>query len=148
MKLHLFRNFKFVRTIEQTEQPANLLAITQFQFREGTQEIETFTVLDPVSGIALSQDYRKMQPGFCWHSAMWKHVRGVRGPVGPSFDDLEKLIPAEPAQSMSDFFSREDVRLLQAIQQTHRATDPEHIRATAQIKQLAQAVGAGEYFPD
>lgn len=52
----------------------------------------------------------------------------------------------KPSQTMREFFSRPDVIALQAIQKRNHPDSIQHQQATAQIKELAQAIGAGEFF--
>jgi len=54
----------------------------------------------------------------------------------------------KPVQSMREFFAREDVIRLQNIQKQVHWTRPEHKKATARIRQLAVAIGAGDYFDE
>lgn len=51
-----------------------------------------------------------------------------------------------PSQSMSAFFTREDVRALQDIQKRNPFDSVVHQNATAEIIHLAELIGAGQYF--
>lgn len=92
-KIHLFKDFKFVRTITADEEPALLNALCKFEYHESDHDDHTFTVLCIEDGYGFSQRYRKTEPGKAWHSHMWKHVKYEKNPDSPSFDDLVALIP-------------------------------------------------------
>jgi len=53
---------------------------------------------------------------------------------------------AKPSQTMREFFAREDVKELQEIQKRNHPDSIEHREATAKLRQLGEAIGAGEYF--
>lgn len=111
---HLFRNYLFVRTVAAPAEPSLLTALCEFQKSDATQELATFTALDPERGIAFSQEYRKTSPGMCWHGDMGKHERGIDNPGStPSFNDLltratRPKIEEIPAQLLNE--CRESMR--------------------------------------
>lgn len=100
-----FIDNRYIGEITRFDQPRMLQAICTLQFNQGSDTNRTFTVLDRAEGLAFSQEYQKRPGGLCSHSAMWKHERGVTGPLGPSFDELEETM----RRSIEDFLNHDKV---------------------------------------
>lgn len=64
----------------------------------------------------------------------------------PSMELAEKIIRPAPRQSMREFFERSDIRSLQEVQRRNPPDSEAHRKATRLIRDLAEAIGAGEYF--
>ena len=86
MKLHLFKNFKFVRTIHTPSSMCQVLG--DFQRTEKTLEFQTFTVLNPADGYAFSQTYKSEGGTKVSWGTMFKHELGQINPSCPSYADL------------------------------------------------------------
>lgn len=57
-----------------------------------------------------------------------------------------KITYLQPKQSMREFFARDDVRDWQNTQKTFPPESLDHQEATRNIREAAEAIGAGEYF--